>query len=156
MAWCVYVSTQIFWHSFSLKCSQFLKVGFLQHPSLNTVGWAMFYVPIQVKHHILEPTLCGLLYSVIDWLATVYAAGLPWAPFVTGALHFTIGGHIKPFKTHAELQWRSCKNILAKKSDITNQQTGDFPLSTCAIVHRGSTTSVVSWRVLWMSLEWKY
>lgn len=80
-------------------------------------------------------------------LATICAAGLPWVPFVTGALYFTIGGRIKPLKTHAELQRHSCKNILAKNTDIANQQTGNIRLSTCVIVHRGSTNSVVSWRV---------
>lgn len=137
-----------------LKCSQFLKIGFPQHPSLNPVGWTMFPVPIQVKHHILEPTLCSLLYLR---LATICAVGLPWAPFVTGALHFTIGGHIKLLKTHAELQWHSCKTILAKNTDIINQQTGDTQLATCVIIHRGSTNSAVSWKAyaLWMSLKWE-
>lgn len=88
-------------------------------------------------------------------LATICAAGLPWAPLVTGALPFTIGGHIKPLKTHAGLQWHSCKTILAKNTDITNQQTGDIQLSTCGFIHRGSTNSAVSWRVyaLWTSLK---
>lgn len=60
-------------HKFSeipihLKWSQFLKVWFSQHPSLNALGWAMSFVPIQVKHHIGETSLCGLLYSIRDWV----------------------------------------------------------------------------------------
>lgn len=81
----------------------------------------MFSVPIQVKHHIWEPTLCGLFTLLEIELATICAAGLPWPLFVTGTLHFIIGGHIKPLKTQAELQWHNCKNILAKNTDIINQ-----------------------------------
>lgn len=87
-----------------LKCSQLLKVEFSQHPSLHAVGWPMFSVPIQMKHHMLGPRLfVGCLTLLQIELATVCAVGLPalhlsWGLCVLPAL---IGGHIKPLNTHA-------------------------------------------------------